>query len=56
MNWEKQNLDEIDEILENLNKVKVLAKEKLKEQKDRLSTIVNEIPEYVDLYKKMKGE
>ena len=55
MKWEKENLEEIDDMLETLNKVKFLAKDKLKNAQDKLTTITNEMPEYIEMYKKMKG-
>lgn len=55
MKWEKQKLTEIDETLENLNKLKALAKDKLKSTEERLSVLSKEMPEYIEIYKKMKG-
>lgn len=56
MKWEKEKLDEIDEAILELNKLKILAKDKLKNHKEKLKTITDELPEYVELYKKMKGQ
>ena len=56
MKWEKEKFDEIDEALVNLNKLKVLAKDKLKDHKEKIKILTNEIPEYIELYKKMKGQ
>jgi hypothetical protein len=56
MKWEKQKLEEIDDMLDGLNSLKTMAKEKLKQNKEKITTILNEIPEYAELYKKMKGE
>ena len=54
MKWEKQKLEEIDDMLESLNSLKVLAKEKIKTAKEKIDVITNEIPEYAEIYKKMK--
>jgi hemerythrin len=56
MKWEKEKLDEIDEAILELNKLKVLANDKLKQHKEKLKTITDELPEYIELYKKMKGQ
>ena len=56
MKWEKERLDEMDEVLDNLNSLKILAKDRLKENKEKLVMLINEMPEYIELYKKMKGE
>lgn len=56
MKWEKQELKELDEMLNALGSLKSMAQEKLKNAQDRLTQITNEIPEYVEIYKKMKGE
>lgn len=56
MKWEKQELKELDEMLSALNSLKSLAKDKLKNAQDKLTVITNEIPEYVEIYKKMKGQ
>jgi uncharacterized protein YgfB (UPF0149 family) len=55
MKWEKQKIEEIDEMLEDLNKLKALAKDKLTSAQERLKVITDEIPNYVEIYKKMKG-
>jgi flagellar motility protein MotE (MotC chaperone) len=56
MKWEKQELTEIDEMLQALNSLKGLAKDKLKTAQEKLTVITNEMPEYIEIYKKMKGE
>lgn len=55
MKWEKEEIKEIEETLIALNKIKTLAKDKLSKTKDQLKTLLNEMPEYAELYKKMKG-
>lgn len=56
MKWEKQEMEEIEDMLISLSSLKSMANEKLKEAQDRLSVITNEIPDYVEIYKKMKGK
>lgn len=55
MKWKKEDLEEFEEVLEGLNKLKFLAKDKLASAQERLKIITDEIPEYVEIYKKMKG-
>lgn len=56
MKWEKEKFDEIDEAIIELNKLKAMVKDKLKENREKIKILTNEIPEYVELYKKMKGQ
>lgn len=56
MKWQKQEMEEIEDVLKSLNQIKAIAKEKIKTQKDKLNVILNEMPEYIEIYKKMKGE
>lgn len=56
MKWEKQEMEEIEDMLTSLSSLKSIANERLKETKDRLSVITNEIPDYIEIYKKMKGK
>ena len=55
MKWEKKEFQELEEMLESLNKLKVIAKDKLNNAQEKLKTLTNEIPEYTEIYKKMKG-
>ena len=55
MKWEKENFEELQETLQSLNKVKALAKDKLNMNKEKLKLLISEMPEYAELYKKMRG-
>jgi hypothetical protein len=55
MKWEKEKFEDLDETLVSLNKLKALAKIRLNTTKEKLKTVLNEMPEYAELYKKMKG-
>jgi hypothetical protein len=55
MKWEKEKLEEIEEVLDGLNKLKFLAKDKLTSAHEKLKIITDEMPQYVEIYKKMKG-
>ena len=53
--WDSQySKNYSNKLIENLNSLKVLAKEKLKDNKDKITNIINEIPRYAEIYKKMK--
>jgi hypothetical protein len=55
MKWEKEKIEEVEEMLQDLNKLKALAKDKLTNAQERLKVITDEIPQYTEIYKKMKG-
>lgn len=55
MKWEKKQLDELEEALEGLNKLKALGKDKLASAQEKLKALTDEIPQYAEIYKKMKG-
>ena len=54
MKWEKKELEEIEDVIQNLNKIKHFAKDKLQSAKEKIDFINKEMPEYVEIYKKMK--
>lgn len=54
MKWKKEKIEEIEEMIGDLNKLKSFAKDKLKLAQDRLDFLNKEMPEYVEIYKKMK--
>ena len=42
MKWEKKEIEEIKEVLESLNKLKAIAKDKLNSTKEKLEVIKRE--------------